>query len=401
MDFRLTDEQNMMIGAARAVGDRFGLEYWRKQDAAKAFPQAYWKAVCDAGLCGAALPVSHGGSGLGMLDLALAVEHLAATGGGSTVGQLFMINPIFGGVSISRFGSEAMRAELLPKIIAGDINCCMALTEPDAGTNTLELKTSATSDGDGWRLNGRKIWITGVESAAKMLVIARTKKLAEASSRTDGLTMFMIDVKREGLSHTPIDKLGTCTLDSSSVFFDNVRIEPHELVGTLHQGWRELLDVLNTERIVTTAGLVGTGELALKLAVQYANDRKVFGDRAIGSYQGLQFPLAQCHAEIEAARLLNYKAAANFDMGLPFGSEANAAKLLAAQAVASVTERAMQTMGGMGYAKEFHVERLWRDCRLFRFAPVSEEMILNYIANHDLRCRVRTESRKGHAPWSP
>ena len=296
-----------------------------------------------------------------------------------------MINPIFGGVSISRFGSEAMRAELLPKIIAGDINCCMALTEPDAGTNTLELKTSATSDGDGWRLNGRKIWITGVESAAKMLVIARTKKLAEASSRTDGLTMFMIDVKREGLSHTPIDKLGTCTLDSSSVFFDNVRIEPHELVGTLHQGWRELLDVLNTERIVTTAGLVGTGELALKLAVQYANDRKVFGDRAIGSYQGLQFPLAQCHAEIEVARLLNYKAATNFDMGLPFGSEANAAKLLAAQAVASVTERAMQTMGGMGYAKEFHVERLWRDCRLFRFAPVSEEMILNYIANHDLR----------------
>jgi acyl-CoA dehydrogenase len=385
MDFRLTDEQNMMIGAARAVGDRFGLEYWRKQDAAKAFPQAYWKAVCDAGLCGAALPVAHGGSGLGMLDLALAVEHLAATGGGSTVGQLFMINPIFGGVSISRFGNEAMRAELLPKIIAGDINCCMALTEPDAGTNTLELKTSATADGDGWRLNGRKIWITGVESAAKMLVIARTKKLAEASSRTDGLTMFMIDVKREGLSHTPIDKLGTCTLDSSSVFFDNVRIEPHELVGTLHQGWRELLDVLNTERIVTTAGLVGTGELALKLAVQYANDRKVFGDRAIGSYQGLQFPLAQCHAEIEAARLLNYKAAANFDMGLPFGSEANAAKLLAAQAVASVTERAMQTMGGMGYAKEFHVERLWRDCRLFRFAPVSEEMILNYIANHDLR----------------
>ena len=385
MDFRLTDEQHMLIGASRAVGDRFGLEYWRKQDAAKAFPETYWKAVCDAGLCGAALPVAHGGSGLGMLDLALAVEHLSATGGGSTVGQLFMINPIFGGVSISRFGNDAMRADLLPKIISGEINCCMALTEPDAGTNTLELKTHATADGDGWRLNGRKIWITGVDSATKMLVIARTKKLADSSSRTDGLTMFMIDVKRQGLSHTAIDKLGTCTLDSSSVFFDDVRIEPHELVGTLHQGWRELLDVLNTERIVTTAGLVGTGELALKLAVDYANDRKVFGGRPISTYQGLQFPLAQCHAEIEAARLLNYKAATNFDMGLPFGSEANAAKLLAAQAVSRVTEQAMQTMGGMGYAKEFHVERLWRDCRLFRFAPVSEEMILNYIANHDLQ----------------
>ena len=385
MDFRLNDEQRMMIDAARQVGERFGLEYWRQQDASKSFPAEYWRAVCEAGLCGVALPTEHGGSGLGMLEMALIVESLAATGGGSTVGQLFMINPIFGGVSISRFGSEQMRAELLPKIISGEINCCMALTEPDAGTNTLEIKTFAAADGDdGWRLNGRKIWITGVQSAAKMLVIARTKKVEESASRTDGLSMFMIDVDRAGLTHTPIDKLGTCTLDSSSVFFDNVRVEPGELIGTLHKGWRELLDVLNTERIVTTAGLVGTGELAVKLAVAYANDRKVFGDKPISAYQGLQFPLAQCHVEVESARLLNHKAATNFDMGLPYGSEANAAKLIAAQAVARATERAMQTMGGMGYAKEYHVERLWRDARLFRFAPVSEEMILNYVANHEL-----------------
>ena len=384
MDFRLNDEQRMMVDAARQVGDRFGLDYWRQQDASKSFPTDYWRAVCDAGLCGVALPTEHGGSGLGMLEMALIVESLAATGGGSTVGQLFMINPIFGGVSISRFGSEQMRAELLPKIISGELNCSMALTEPDAGTNTLEIRTFAGVDGDGWRLNGRKIWITGVASADKMLVVARTKKLADATSRTDGLSMFMIDVERAGLSHTPIDKLGTCTLDSSSVFFDNVRVEPGELIGTLHKGWRELLDVLNTERIVTTAGLVGTGELAVKLAVAYANDRKVFGGKPISAYQGLQFPLAQCHVEVESARLLNHKAATSFDMGLPYGSEANAAKLLAAQAVARATERAMQTMGGMGYAKEYHVERLWRDCRLFRFAPVSEEMILNYVANHEL-----------------
>jgi acyl-CoA dehydrogenase len=385
MDFRLTDEQKMMIDTARQIGERFGLEYWRKQDAAKAFPTEYWRAVCDAGLCGVALPTEHGGSGLGMLEMALIVESLSATGGGSTVGQLFMINPIFGGVSIARFGNEKMRAELLPKIISGEINCCMALTEPDAGTNTLEIKSFAAADGPGWRLNGRKIWITGVASATKMLVIARTKKVADSTSRTDGLSMFMIDVQRAGLTHTPIDKLGTCTLDSSSVFFDNVFIEPDELIGTLHQGWRELLDVLNTERIVTTAGLVGTGELAIKLAVNYANDRKVFGDTPISAYQGLQFPLAQCHVEVESARLLNHKAATNCDMGLPYGSEANAAKLIAAQAVGRATERAMQTMGGMGYAKEYHVERLWRDCRLFRFAPVSEEMILNYVANHDLK----------------
>lgn len=385
MDFRLNDEQRMMIDTARQIGERFGLEYWRKQDAQKAFPKEYWKAVCDAGLAGVALPEEHGGSGLGMMEMTLIVEALAATGGGSTVGQLFMINPIFGGVSISRFGNEKMKKELLPQIMSGDLNCCMALTEPDAGTNTLEIKTFASADGNGWRLNGRKIWITGVESADKMLVIARTKKLPDSGSRTDGLSMFMIDVKREGLTYTPIDKLGTCTLDSSSVFFDNVRVEPDELIGTLHKGWRELLDVLNTERMVTTAGLVGTGELAIRLAVQYANDRKVFGDRPISAYQGLQFPLAQCHVEVESARLLNYKAATNFDMDLPYSNEANAAKLIAAQAVARATERSMQTMGGMGYAKEFHVERLWRDCRLFRFAPVSEEMLLNYVANHELK----------------
>lgn len=385
MDFRLNDEQRMMIDTARQIGEAFGLEYWRKQDEQKAFPKDYWKAVCDAGLAGVALPEEHGGSGLGMMEMALIVEALSATGGGSTVGQLFMINPIFGGVSISRFGNDKMKKELLPLIISGDLNCCMALTEPDAGTNTLEIKTFASADADGWCLNGRKIWITGVESADKMLVVARTKKLQDSSSRTDGLTMFMIDVKREGLTHTPIDKLGTCTLDSSSVFFDNVRVEPDELIGTLHRGWRELLDVLNTERMVTTAGLVGTGELAIKLAVDYANDRKVFGDRPISAYQGLQFPLAQCHVEVESARLLNYKAATNFDMNLPYSNEANAAKLIAAQAVSRATERAMQTMGGMGYAKEFHVERLWRDCRLFRFAPVSEEMLLNYVANHELK----------------
>ncbi len=385
MDFRLNDEQRMMIETARQIGESFGLEYWRKLDAEKSFPTAYWKAVCDAGLCGVALPEEHGGSGLGMMEMSLIVEALAATGGGSTVGQLFMLNPIFGGVSISRFGNEKMKKELLPRIISGDLNCCMALTEPDAGTNTLEIKSFAAQDGDGWRLSGRKIWITGVESAEKMLVIARTKKLQDCASRTDGLSMFMIDVKREGLTHTPIDKLGTCTLDSSSVFFDNVHIAPDELIGTLHKGWRELLDVLNTERMVTTAGLVGTGELAIKLAVNYANDRKVFGDRPISSYQGLQFPLAQCHVDVESARLLNYKAATNFDMDLPYSNEANAAKLIAAQAVARATERAMQTMGGMGYAKEFHVERLWRDCRLFRFAPVSEEMLLNYVANHELK----------------
>lgn len=384
MDFLLSDDQKAITDTARKVGDRFGLDYWREHDAKKSFPAEFWQAVCDAGLCGVALPEQYGGSGLGMQEMALIVETLAACGGGSTVGQLFMINPIFGGVSIARFGSDTMKAELLPKIVAGTINCCMALTEPDAGSNSLEIKTFATREGNGWRLNGRKIWITAVDSAQKMLVVARTTKAQDAARRTDGLSMFIIDVERQGVTFAPIEKLGTNTLSSCSVFFEDVHVDGGELVGSLDKGWHELLDVLNTERIVTTAGLVGAGALALRQAVAYANERRVFGDKPIATYQGIQFPLAQSYAEIECARLMNHKAAALFDAGLPYGSEANIAKLLASQAVSSAIENAMQTLGGMGFAKETHLERLWRDARLFRFAPISEQMILNFIAVQNL-----------------
>jgi acyl-CoA dehydrogenase len=277
-----------------------------------------------------------------------------------------------------------MRRDLLPGLIDGDLHFSMALTEPNAGSNTLEMRTYAAPDGEGFRLSGQKIWITNVEACHKILVVARTVRYEEVERRTDGITMFLVDKERDGIAHLPIEKLGTNTIPSSTVFFENVRIEPEEIIGTLHGGWRELLDVLNTERIVTTAGLVGTVELALRLAADYARERKVFNGTPIAAYQGLQFPLAQAYAEMECARLMNRHAAALFDRGQPFGSQANVAKLIAAQACSNATERSMQTMGGMGYSKEYHIERLWRDCRLFRFAPVSEEMILNYIAQHEL-----------------
>ena len=384
MDIRLTDEQELMVETASKIGEKFGVEYWRKLDEAGAYPAEMWQAICDAGFCGVALGEAHGGAGLGMFEMALIVEALCRGGAGATLSQLFMLNPIFGGVSISKYGSDEMRRTVLPKIISGEIGCCMALTEPDAGTNSLEVTTFAETDGNGWRLNGRKIWISAVPQAAKMLVIARTKKKEDAARKTDGITMFMIDVEREGVSHQTIDKVGTRCVPASNVYFDNTPVHGDELIGTLHGGWKELLDVLNTERIVTTAGLVGAVHLALGLAVDYANQRKIFGERPISSYQGLQFPLAQAHAEIECARAMNHKAAALFDAGEDFGSEANMAKLIAAQAAAEGIERAMQAMGGMGYAKEMHVERLWRDARLFRFAPISEEMILNYISIHEL-----------------
>lgn len=384
MQLMLSEEQKMMVETARRVGERFGLDYWRDKDKDKAFPGEIWKAICEAGLCGIALPDEYGGSGRGMVDMAIVIETLCATGAGSTLGQLYMCNPIFGGVAISRYGQDWMKRDLLPGLISGDLHFAMALTEPNAGSNTLEMRAYAAPEGDGYRLNGQKIWITNVEASDYVVAIARTVKYEEATRRTDGITLFLVETGRKGVSHTRIDKLGTNTLPSSSIFFEDVRIEPRDVIGTVNGGWRQLLDVLNTERIVTTAGLVGTVDLALKLATDYARERKVFGDTPIAAYQGLQFPLAQAYAENECARLMNRQAAALYDAGLPFGSQANVAKLIAAQACAAATERAMQTMGGMGYAREFHVERLWRDCRLFRFAPVSEEMILNYIAQHEL-----------------
>lgn len=384
MDFELNDEQRMLAETARRVGEKYGLEYWRKLDAEKAFPHEIWQAICDAGLCGVAVPEAYGGSGLGMLELAICVENLCAAGGGSTLSQMFMLNPIFGGITLARLGSEAQKAEMLPKLVSGELMFAMGLTEPNAGSNTLEIQTFAAADGDGWRLSGQKVWITAVPQAHKLLVIARTKTLAEAKGKTDGLSLFIIDREREGLTHQPIDKLGTQTLPSSFIYFDQVRVDPHELVGTLHGGFRQLLDVLNTERIVTTAGLVGTAELAAKLAIDYAKGRKIFGGAAIGSYQAIQFPLAESHIQAECARLMNYKAAALHDAGRPYGSEANMGKWLAGHAAGHATDRAIQTMGGMGYAKEYHAERLWRDARLFRIAPISEEMVLNFVAQHDL-----------------
>ena len=384
MDFSTSEIQDMMIETARKIGKQYGLEYWREKDAGKEYPGECWQAICDAGLAGAMLPEESGGAGLGMAEMAMIVEELCAGGAGSTLSQIFMLNTSFGGVSISRYGTQAMKDEWLPKMCSGEMHFCMALTEPDAGTNSLGLKTVAKPDGDGWRVRGQKIWITAVDRADKMLVVARTSPMEESRRRSFGISLFMIDVQREGLSHTPIEKLGTNTLPSSQVFFDGVRVEADELIGNLDEGWPALLDVLNTERIITTAGLIGAGRIALEQAVEYANARKVFDDTPIGAYQGIQFPLAQHWAELEAAKLLNVKAATNFDQGLPYASESNAAKLLASQAASAAAERSMQVMGGMGYSREMYIERIWRDARLFRFAPVSEEMILNYIAVRNL-----------------
>ena len=237
MDFELTEEQLMLKDSAMKLGEKFGLEYWRDLDGRKEYPFQMWNEICNAGFCGVTIPEQYGGSGLGMLELAIAIEALCGAGGGSTLSQIFMLNPIFGGISLSNFANAGMRQELLPLLISGKATFAMGLTEPDAGSNTLAMRSFATRDGDGWLLNGQKIWITAVPQASKMLVVARTKKLEDVKNKTDGITLFMIDVEREGLEHSSIDKVGTNTLPSSSVFFDNVRLESNEIIGEEHRGF--------------------------------------------------------------------------------------------------------------------------------------------------------------------
>jgi len=375
MNYDLSEEQRIIQETARRVAANFPVTYWAQKDRDHAFPAELWQAVCETGLCGAALPEQYGGSGMGMVEIALIVEELAMGGAGSTVGQLFILNPIFGGVAIANHGSEKMKEELLPKLCDGSLKFCMAPA----------ITTFARAEGNGgWRLNGRKIWTTAVPASDKMLVIARTQKIEEVEKRSHGISLFMIDVKRDGLTHFPIEKLGTHTLTSSNVFFEDVRIEPDELIGTEHMAWVELWDVLNTERIVTSAAAIGSARLALKLGVDYTTQRRVFGSTPIAAYQGVQFPFAEAYAMLSCAREMTLKAAWLCDNGRSYSSEANTGKYLAAEALAKATERAMHSMGGMGFSKEMHVERLWRDSRLTQFAPVPQEMILNFIAQHDL-----------------
>ncbi len=384
LQFDLSVEQSMLTTTARRIGQDYGLDYWRRLDREQLWPAEMWDAICKAGLAGAALPEEYGGSGLGMLDLVLVIEALCAAGAGVTLAQLFMVNPVFAGLGIAKYGSPEMQRDLLPGLIDGSKRFSFALTEPDSGNNSLNITTQAKPRAGGWVLSGQKTWITLADETEFMMVVARTTPLERAGKRTEGLSMFLFDARREGVRKTRIEKSGTRALPAYTVFFDDVALKAGELLGTLDGAWPELVELLNGERIVTAAGLVGTGELAIRLACSYANERKVFKGVPIARYQAVQFPLAQAHAEIECARLMNHKAAWLMDQRRPFGSEANTAKLIAADAACRAADRAVQTLGGMGFAADYHVERLWRDARIFAVAPIPQEMILSFIAVNDL-----------------
>jgi acyl-CoA dehydrogenase len=362
----------------------YDLEYWRRKDADHAFPTELWRALGDNGWLGVTIPEDYGGHGMTFLDAVFVVETACRGGAGATLSQLFMATPVFGGETIRRHGSPELKQDLLPGIAAGTTNFCMALTEPDAGSDTFATATRAIRNGDGtYVLNGQKVWITAVPEADYILTIARTMAVNEVDRRWKGLSLFLIDRDSPGVTFTPLDKVGTRCISSSTVYFDGVEVPTDRLVGELDMGWRHLVDTLNTERLVTAAGCLATADLALQIASDYAKQRVVFG-QPIGSRQGIQFPLAELKMRIEAARLLTYKAAWQYDQSFASGSEPNMAKFLAAEVACDACDQAIQTLGGYGLSQDYHIERLWRDARLFRLAPVSNELILAYVGQHVL-----------------
>ncbi|GIH24154.1 acyl-CoA dehydrogenase [Acrocarpospora phusangensis] len=387
MDFTLPESAQAVQAGIAAICAHYDMDYWQRCEAEKRWPEEVWAELAKGGWLGLAVPEEYGGGGQGLLELAVATETLAA--GGSAGGSAFtyVLTPGFGALTLSRHGSPAQRAELLPKLATGEMETCFALTEPDAGSNALAIATSARADGSEFVINGQKIWITGVQRAGRMLLVTRTIPAAEAKPRTSGLTVFLVDVPAAvaagQLSYRPIPKLGANTTPSNMVFFDDLRVPASSVLGEVHGGAAVLWDILNPERILLGASAIGGAEVALRLAVAYAKEREVFG-RPIGANQAIAFPLAQVKAKIELARLMLYKAAWLFDQGLPCAAEANIGKLTASQAAWEAADAAFQTHGGMAYSLEYPVARLLTEARIGKVAPVTEELLLNFVATQVL-----------------
>jgi acyl-CoA dehydrogenase len=382
VDFALTEDQEAIRRSVRELAGRFDDDYWADLDEGREFPWAFYTAFAEAGWLGIAIPEQYGGSGLGIQEASLLVEEIAASGAGMN-GCSALHLTIFGLNTLVKHGSEALRQEILPRAADGSLHVCFAVTEPDAGTDTTRISTIARRDGDAYVITGRKVWITKAAESQLMVLIARTTPREEVVKPTDGLSLFLIDHRAPTVPLEPIRKLGRNAVPSYEVAFDGHRVPASALIGEEGEGFRYLLDGLNPERILLGAEALGMGRAAIRHAARYAKERIVF-DRPIGQNQGIAFPLADSVARLDAAELMIRNAAWRYDRGLPCGREANVAKYLAADAGFTAADRAMQTLGGMGYATEYHVERYFREARILRLAPVSQEMVLNYVAQHVL-----------------
>jgi acyl-CoA dehydrogenase len=381
MDFRLTPVQEQLRSEVAALARSFDADYWLEKDREAEYPWEFVRAFAERGWLGLVIPEEHGGAGLGVIEAALLLHEVCASGAGTSGASAihFYMFPQF---PIIRYGSDEMKRRHLPAMARGELLTALGVTEPGAGSDTSRIQTRARRQAGGWRISGQKVWTTNAQNAQKILLLARTQERDE-SRPLDGLTLFFTDLDRKACTIRRIEKLGRAAVDSNEVFIDGLEASDSDIIGEVGKGFRHLLEGLNPERIVVAAEAVGIGRAALAIATRYAQERIVF-ERPIGQNQAIAHPLAEAWAELEAAELLALKAAWLFDQGEPCGREANAAKLLGAEAGFKATDAALQTLGGFGYAREYHVERLWREVRLYKIAPVTQQMALNYIAQRVL-----------------
>jgi len=379
MDFLLTDSQELIRKEVGTLARSFSPDYWLEKDRRAEYPWEFVKAFAAGGWLGVIVPEEYGGSGLGVTEAAVVLHEICAAGAGTTGASpvhFYMFPPL----PLIKHGSPALRKRYLPPIATGDIVMSFGVTEPNAGTDTSRIQTTARREGDRFVVDGRKVWNTNARQATHMLLLARTAP-REAERPFAGMTLFFTEFDRSRITVREIEKLGRAAVDSNEIFIDGLIVPADHVVGEVGRGFYHLLDSLNPERIFTAIEAVGIGRSALERAVQYAKERVVF-DRPIGQNQAIAHPLAMAWAKLETAHLLCMKAAWLYDAGRPCGAEANAAKLMAAEAGFEACDVALQTHGGYGYAKEFHVERLWREVRLYKIAPVSQQMVLNYLSEH-------------------
>jgi acyl-CoA dehydrogenase len=378
--FELTPAQAAIGDAVGRICAKYDDAYWLARDNDHRFPEEFVRDIAAGGYLGIAMPETAGGSGLGVTEAAVMMHRIASSGAAMTGVSAVHIN-IFGPHPIAVFGTDAQKARILPPLIKGETRCCFGVTEPDAGLDTSSIKTRAERSGNQWVVNGRKMWTTTAQTATHILLLARTSP--EGKKPTDGLSLFYTSLDRTHVEVREIAKMGRHAVDTNMLFIDNLPVPADDMVGEEGKGFDYLLHAFNPERILIAAEAIGVGQDALRRAANYARERVVFG-RPIGQNQAIQHPLARAWAELEAAWLMAMKAAALYDAGKPCGLEANAAKYLAAEAAFRACETAVMTHGGMGYAREFHVERLFREVLIARIAPVSREMILNFIAEKAL-----------------
>src|SRR5499433_634755 len=381
MDFALTESQELIKKEVGALARQFSLDYWLDKDDKAEYPHEFVKAFADNGWLGIMIPEAYGGAGLGVTEAALMLHEICASGAG-TSGASPIHFYVFPPTPVIKYGTEAMKRKHLPPICTGETVMAFGVTEPNAGTDTSRIQTRAEHRGDRWVVNGRKVWTTNAQHATHTLLLARTSP-REPEKPVAGLTLFFTPFDRSKITVREIEKLGRAAVDSNEIFIDGLEIPATDVVGEVGRGFYHLLDSLNPERVFTGIEAVGIGRAALERGVQYAKERVVF-DRAIGQNQAIAHPLAMAWAKLESAELMCLKAAWLFDSGKPCGAESNTAKLMAAEAGFEACDVALQTHGGYGYAKEFYVERLWREVRLYKIAPVSQQMVLNYLSEHVL-----------------